>query len=109
MAFDHNSYITELSAREERIREKNTCAIDKKQLFVQDATVFQKLYPEYSQVFAKHHRLAYYHKEAADAIGHLGLFSTVLIRLPPFEDVKEFIEYFVASPHVMAGLYSIIP
>jgi len=102
MTFDYRSFVTALADREERIREKNTHAIDNKNLFAQDATIFQQLYPEYSEVFAKPHRRAYYHKEAADAIGHLGLFSTVIIRLPPFKDVKDFIEYFGASPHMMA-------
>jgi len=64
--------------------------------------VFQDLYPEYADVFAKPHRCAYYHKEATDALGHLGQFSTLMIRLPPFKNVGELIEYFGCNPYLLA-------
>jgi hypothetical protein len=102
MAFDYSSFVREIDDREKRIRENTYQMVDWRKLFAQDAAIFQQLYPEYDEVFAKPHRCTYYHKEATDAIGHTGHFSTTMVRLVPFKNIGEFIEYFGGTPNLVA-------
>lgn len=99
--FDYDLFVLGLEEKEHKLRESPP-AIDNTDLFSQNTSVYQKLYPEYQDLLAKPHHRAYYHKEAASALGHLGQFSTIIVRLPPFNNIAELIDYFGCNPHVLA-------